>query len=86
MKFQNKPPVNGRVFDSSDVVFSWRRFEAKAPEGAIMSAAKNPGSGIVESVTAPDANTVVYKLTRPTSYILQRFGTMTTGLAGTVLP
>ncbi len=86
VKWHNKAPVSGRLFDSSDVVASWKRFEAKAPEGANMSAVKNPTGGIVISVTAPDASTVVYKLTRPTSYIMQRLGTMTTGLAGTVLP
>ncbi|HLF76393.1 MAG TPA: ABC transporter substrate-binding protein [Dehalococcoidia bacterium] len=85
VKWHNKAPVNGRAFDSSDVVNNWKRFEAKSPEGALMSKAKNP-SGIVESVTAPDARTVIYKLASPTSYIMQRLGTMTTGLAGTVLP
>ena len=85
VKWHNKAPVNGRLFDSTDVVNNWMRFEAKAPEGALMSRAKSP-NGIVESVTAPDARTVVYKLASPTSFFMQRLATMTTGLAGTVLP
>jgi peptide/nickel transport system substrate-binding protein len=86
VKWHNKPPVNGRLFDSSDVVNNWKRFEAKAPEGALMSKAKNASGGIVESVTAPDARTVIYKLATPVSYFMQRLSTMVTGLAGTVMP
>jgi peptide/nickel transport system substrate-binding protein len=85
VKWHNKPPVNGRLFDSTDVVNNWKRFEAKSPEGAIMSKTKNP-DGLVESVTASDARTVVYKLTRPASFIMQRLATMVTGLAGTQIP
>jgi peptide/nickel transport system substrate-binding protein len=85
VKWHNKPPVNGRLFDSTDVANNWKRFEAKSPEGALMSKAKSP-NGIVESVTAPDPRTVVYKLASPASFFMQRLGTMTTGLAGTVLP
>jgi ABC-type transport system substrate-binding protein len=29
VKFHNKPPVNGRVMDMDDVLFSWQRFSTK---------------------------------------------------------
>ena len=46
---------------------------------------RTPAHPIV-SVTATDKSTVVYKLAQPTSFILQRLATMTTGEAGTHLP
>ena len=82
VKWHNKAPVNGRAFDSSDVVANWKRYEAKGGNRAANANSANPNAPII-SVTAPDARTVVYKLKEPTSYILQRLATMTTGEAGT---
>ena len=85
VKWHNKAPVNGRAFDSSDVVANWKRYEAKGGNRAANANSVNPNAPIV-SVTAPDANTVVYKLKEPSSFIMQRLATMVTGEAGTQLP
>ncbi|HLF76394.1 MAG TPA: ABC transporter substrate-binding protein [Dehalococcoidia bacterium] len=86
VKWQNRPPVNNRVFDSSDVVATWNRYIALTGNNKAANANSfNPNAPIM-SVTAPDANTVVYKLKEPTSYILQRLANMVTGEAGTIQP
>src|SRR5688572_6831369 len=85
VKWQNLPPVSGRPFDAEDVVANWTRYEAKGGNKAANSNKANPNAPIV-SVTATDRSTVVYKLAQPTSFILQRLATMTTGEAGTQMP
>ena len=85
VKWQNLPPVSGRPFDADDVVANWTRYEAKGGNKAANSNKANPSAPIV-SVTATDKSTVVYRLAQPTSFILQRLATMTTGEAGTQLP
>src|SRR4051812_16145829 len=85
VKWHNKAPVNGRDFDSSDVVANWKRYEAKGGNRAANANSANPNAPII-SVTAPDARTVVYKLKEPTSFLLQRLAIMTTGEAGTQMP
>jgi len=85
VKWHNKPPVSGRLFDSSDVVATWKRYEAKGGNRAA-NANSVTASAPILSVTAPDAKTVVYKLKEPTSFILQRLANMVTGEAGTMMP
>jgi peptide/nickel transport system substrate-binding protein len=58
VKFHNVSPVNGRVFDARDVVATYRRFEAMAPNFAAAF------QDLVENVTAPDDYTVVFKVSR----------------------
>ncbi|MBW2085033.1 MAG: ABC transporter substrate-binding protein [Deltaproteobacteria bacterium] len=57
IKFQNKPPVNGREFVADDVVYSWNRL-LKSPRVAKKRFA------CLDSVTAPDKYTVVFKLNK----------------------
>ena len=57
-------PVNGRAFDSDDVVFSWNRFIKDGGNRSNYANSINPQSPIV-SVTAPDKSTVVFKLAFP---------------------
>jgi peptide/nickel transport system substrate-binding protein len=85
VKWANIPPVSGRGFDSDDVVQNWKRYEAKGGNKAANANSANPSAPIV-SVQATDKYTVVYKLNRPTSFILQRLATMVTGEAGTQMP
>jgi peptide/nickel transport system substrate-binding protein len=86
VKWQNKAPVNGRAFDSDDVVKNWERYVSLPSNNRAANANQfNPNAPIV-SVSAPDRSTVIYKLNAPTSFILQRLATMITGEAGTQLP
>jgi ABC-type transport system substrate-binding protein len=85
-KWPNRPPVNNRVFDSSDVVANWERYiTLKGNNAAANANAINPSAPIV-SVEAPDADTVVYNLIEPSAYIMQRLARMVTGEAGTIQP
>ena len=86
VKWHNKNPVNGRAFDSSDVIASWNRYVTLPQNNRAANAnAINPAAPIV-SIDAPDARTVVVKLSEPSSYIFQRFANMITGELGSVYP
>lgn len=85
VRWQDIPPVSGRPFDADDVVANWQRYEALGGNRAANANSINSSAPIV-SVTATDSHTVVYELARPTSFILARLATMTTGEAGTQLP
>ncbi len=87
VKWQNIAPVNGRAFDSDDVVQSINRYVgAPTPNNkAANFNSVNPGAPII-SVTAPDASTIVYKLKEPSSYIMQRIANMITGELGQIYP
>jgi peptide/nickel transport system substrate-binding protein len=81
VKFHNVAPVNGRLFDSEDVTKSYQRFKNMPGVGnAIGSGVGSPQygnsfAGLVDSVTAPDANTVVFKLTKPNAAFLNILAT-----------
>jgi len=86
VKWHNKPPVNGRAFDSEDVVKNWERYVSLPSNNRAANANSfNPNAPIV-SVTAPDKSTVQYKLNKPTSFFFQRLATMITGEAGSQYP
>jgi peptide/nickel transport system substrate-binding protein len=86
VKWQNKAPINGRAFDSSDVIANFRRYSSLASNNRAANVNEfNPNAPII-SVTAPDASTVVYNLKEPTSFILQRLANMITGELGTIQP
>jgi peptide/nickel transport system substrate-binding protein len=86
IKWHNIAPVNGRAFDSSDVVATSQRY-AGIPNNnrAAHYNSVNPAAPLM-SVTAPDARTVVYKLKEPSSYIMQRIAVMITGELGSIYP
>ena len=87
VKWHNKPPINGRAFDSSDVVASWKRYETSSTPNNKSSNfnSVNPSAPIV-GYEAPDANTVVLRLNEPANYIMQRLTSMITGEVGGVYP
>ncbi|HLF76395.1 MAG TPA: ABC transporter substrate-binding protein [Dehalococcoidia bacterium] len=86
VKWQNRNPINGRAFDSSDVVATFKRYGSLPSNNRAANMNEfNPNAPLM-SVTAPDANTVVYKLKEPTSYIMQRFANMVTGELGQIYP
>jgi peptide/nickel transport system substrate-binding protein len=87
VKWQNVAPVSGRAFDSSDVVASINRYVSHStPNNKAANFNRiNPSAPIV-SVEAPDASTVTYKLSEPTSFIMQRIANMITGEVGAIYP
>ena len=64
MKFDPRPPTNGRELTSEDVTFSWNRFATKSSFRSTMVNSIDPEAPVV-SVTAPDKSTVVAKLAFP---------------------
>ncbi|MPZ48106.1 MAG: hypothetical protein GEU75_02135 [Dehalococcoidia bacterium] len=66
MKFDPRPPTNGKALTSADVLYSWENFEKLNPQAATL-ANKVHADGAVQTVTAPDASTVVMKLAFPYS-------------------
>jgi peptide/nickel transport system substrate-binding protein len=85
VKFHNKAPVNGRVFDSEDVIATWEKFIEVGANAFAHANSLNPNAPIL-SVDAPDKQTVVYTLKEPASYILQRFARLISGEVGTIQP
>jgi ABC-type transport system substrate-binding protein len=71
-KWHNKAPVNGRIADSSDVVFSWNRYAAGAPLRGLAANSANPQAPVL-SVTATDPTTVSIQLKEPLVYALNLF-------------
>ena len=57
VRWQNKPPVNGRELVADDVVYSYNRY-LESP----LSAMPIRDTGALESITAPDKYTVVFNL------------------------
>ncbi|HEY7269181.1 MAG TPA: ABC transporter substrate-binding protein [Dehalococcoidia bacterium] len=74
LKWDARAPTSNRVIDSSDVAYSWGKFTKlnAAALDLVYDATKSPGSA-VESISTPDANTVVFKLKQPDSSIVQLF-------------
>lgn len=68
--FDARPPTSSRPLDAHDVTFSWDKFSTKSNARSDMTHSINP-SAPIESVTAPDAKTVVVKLAFPYAPILQ---------------
>ena len=64
VKWQDIAPVNGRAFDSEDVRLSYERYRAE-PKNTNRTAFGSPENPLVESLTTPDARTVVFKLAKP---------------------
>jgi ABC-type transport system substrate-binding protein len=67
-------PVNGRVMDAEDVVFTWERFKKSGQLRSDLVNDVNPGAPIL-SVTAPDKSTVVIKLKEPDATVMQQLAT-----------
>jgi peptide/nickel transport system substrate-binding protein len=61
MKFDPRPPTNGKVMTSADVKYSWELFESKSAARTNLANSTSPDAPIL-GVTAPDTNTVVFKL------------------------
>ena len=64
-----RPPLNGRVLDSADVLASWNRWVAKNALASDLLRSLNPDAP-VESVQTPDRNTFVFKLAEPSTVLM----------------
>jgi peptide/nickel transport system substrate-binding protein len=56
--FEDKPPVNGRQLTSDDILYTWQNYAAKHTNRVLVAPS-------VDTVTAPDKFTVVFKLKSP---------------------
>lgn len=78
IKFQDIPPVNGRVVAANDVVRSIERYRANP-----LVSSKVWHSAVLDRIEAPDATTVRVTTTRPYAYSLQELGGIS---AGAIIP
>ena len=69
-KFDPRPPTNGRAMNAQDVVYSWNRLEAQSTYASVLSYKRSEGAAPIESVTAVDDRTVVYRMAFPWSALL----------------
>jgi ABC-type transport system substrate-binding protein len=71
MKWDARAPTNARLLDSQDVLFSWNKFKTQNASAANIAydAQRSPGAA-VETVSAPDAQTVIMKLNKPDPALL----------------
>src|SRR4029079_6166131 len=58
MKWDSRAPTNNRVIHTEDILFSWKKFVQLNPSGQNMAYEKSP-SAPIESISAPDARTIV---------------------------
>jgi ABC-type transport system substrate-binding protein len=72
VKWHNKPPVNGRLLDVDDVLFTWNRYASIGRYRGDLLNSANPSAPIL-SVTAPDSKTVVLKLSAPSVDLMAHF-------------
>jgi ABC-type transport system substrate-binding protein len=63
-KYPAIPPVNGRVVDSADVLFTWNRLLEKGNLRGEISNKVNAASPVL-NIEAPDAKTIVIKMAQP---------------------
>lgn len=78
VKWHNKAPVNGRTLDAEDVIFSWDRHAEKGTDRSFLSNAANPNAPVL-SVTSPDPQTIVWKLSEPVVFLLAALTPTQTG-------
>ena len=73
MGFAPLAPVNSRLVDAADVLFSWKRYNAISPRRSELANDADPNAPIV-SLTSPDNQTIVIKLKEPLVYALALLG------------
>jgi ABC-type transport system substrate-binding protein len=74
LKWDPKAPTSGREIDAQDVVFSWGKFSRLHQQRGILSYnAETAPDAPVESMSAPDSHTLVWKLRKPDAATLSLF-------------
>jgi peptide/nickel transport system substrate-binding protein len=68
VKWHNRAPVNGRLMDTEDVLFSLDRYAKLGPLGTLVFNSAAPSAPVL-SASAPDSSTIVLKLKDPIVYI-----------------
>jgi peptide/nickel transport system substrate-binding protein len=75
LKWDSRAPTSGRVIDSQDVMATWARYaKLSTSRGNLVYDATAAPTAPVESMSAPDARTIVLKLKQPDSSLLSLFG------------
>jgi peptide/nickel transport system substrate-binding protein len=75
-KWDARSPTSSRPVDADDVIFSWKRYSALSPYRSNLSHDADV-NGAVVSVTAPDKNTVVFKLAQPDASVMTTLSSST---------
>ena len=70
LKWDSRAPTSSRLIDSEDVLYSWKKFVARNAGALDLAYEKSPGAPI-ESINAPDKNTIVFRMKQPDSSLLQ---------------
>lgn len=73
MKFDPRPPTNGKNLTAADVMYSWSQYSTLAGTRGVLANEANPTAPII-SMTAPDQQTIVAKLKFPYSPLLPMLG------------
>jgi ABC-type transport system substrate-binding protein len=74
VRWDPRPPTNSRVADAEDVLRSWEKFRSINPGASTyVYNAETAPSAPVESLTAPDNNTIVAKLKFPDASTIAQF-------------
>jgi ABC-type transport system substrate-binding protein len=73
MKFDPRPPTNGRVLTTDDIKFSWERFAKDSTSRSQLVNAVTKDAPVT-SVTFPDSSTAVFKLAFPFGAFLHSIG------------
>jgi ABC-type transport system substrate-binding protein len=79
VKFHNKPPVNGRLLDRDDYLFSWQRFERQGRIRTSIANSANPNAPVL-GWTMPDDRTLVMRVKEPTVDLFASFSAFHAGL------
>jgi ABC-type transport system substrate-binding protein len=70
LKWDSRAPTSGRLIDAEDVTFSWKKFVERNAAALDLAYEKSPGAPI-DTISAPDKNTIVFKMKQPDSSLLQ---------------
>lgn len=74
VKWDARPPTNGRLADAQDVIKSWEKFVAVNPGAATYAYnATTAPSAPIESLSSPDSRTIVVKLREPDASVIPQF-------------
>jgi ABC-type transport system substrate-binding protein len=74
MKWDSRAPTSGRPIDTADILFSWDKYSSLNASAAdlVYNAETSPGAPI-DSIEAPDDQTIVMKLKQFDSSLIQLF-------------
>ncbi len=75
LKWDSRAPTNGRVIDAQDIMSTWTRYsKLSTSRGNLVYDAASAPTAPVETMTSPDARTIVLKLKQPDASLLSLFG------------